>query len=216
MGQERRKFKRYKIPEVTGSLLFECTGQLVNVSLSGIAVECSQRLVVDRPYRFAIAFDDQRLDLAGRVIWCQGSEDSRYRAGLEFLDVWTPQAQQLLKLIQTKVLADLDTRLVRRFQSQSPGTVRLTSDYDFLVKCISLSGMEIETDLQPSLDEVYELEVSLRKSTLAVKGRIANVRQDGPRTGQLHQIGVEFEDLSDEDRAALESFIEHELSPHEG
>lgn len=216
MEQERRRFKRYKIPEVTGSLLFECRGQLVNVSLSGIAVECPHPLVVDRTYRFDISFDEQQLDLAGRVVWCQGSEESGFRAGLEFLDIWTPEAHQLLKLIQTKVLADLDTRLVRRFQSQSPGTVELKTDYDFLVKCISLSGMEIETEVWPPVDEVYTLELSLRDSTLALRGRIANVRHDNPRVNPLYQVGIEFEELTDQSKATLDAFIERELAPHEG
>lgn len=215
MEEERRKFKRYKIPEVTGSLLFECTGELVNVSLAGIALTSPQPLMVDRSYHFSIAFDEQRLDLAGRVVWCQGSEEEGYRAGLEFLDIWTQQAQQLLRLIQTKVLADLDTRLVRRFNSQSAGQVHLRSNFDFLVKCISLSGMEIETEFTPPLDRTYDVEVSLRDSILAVRGRIANARQENPRVNPLHQVGIEFDELSVDDQAKLESFIERELAPRE-
>lgn len=211
--EERRKFKRYKIPEVAGNLLFESEAELINVSLSGVAIEGACPLDLGRTYQVAVAFDEQSLELSGKVIWCEEAENDRYRSGVEFEDIWTTSSLQLLKLIQTKVLADLDTRLVRRFQSQETGKVSLRTNYDFLVKCISLSGMEIETDFWPVIDSTHDCEVSLRDSVLAVRTRIANVRHDNPRTNPLYQVGTEFENLTQDGHRILEDFIEEELAP---
>jgi hypothetical protein len=78
------------------------------------------------------------------------------------------------------------------------------------VKEISLSGMLIQTEEALETESMIPMGLSLKADNpVNFIGRVASCRMAGD-TGQApYEIGVEFTDLTDEDRTLLKVFIDY-------
>jgi len=90
--------------------------------------------------------------------------------------------------------------------------VDLDTEYPFVVKTISASGLLLETDTAPPEGAIFDLEVDLHGVVLRTRGRIVHSREvTDPKTGRVTQIGVEFIESAEPDRNAIEDFIAQQL-----
>jgi hypothetical protein len=221
--ENRRRAPRYTVENVRGSFIFSVDARILNMSLAGMAVETASNLRVGRSYGFRLAHAAaEGLQLTGSVVWCHlreirkgagGERAPVYEAGILFEDILSPRAGELLAFLRNSAIVPLQQRLTGRFRLRQVSAISLETDYEFVVRTISASGMLIETELLPALGSVFEMRVQLNGDTLVASGRVAFVREAGEREQQQQvAVGVEFVAMSQEDRLALEHFIGRQLA----
>lgn len=224
--KERRRHERYDTRDVSGSLLFQTQVDILNISLTGLAVESPHRLEIDRTYDLRIAHDQERVSLSGRVVWCRLAATRRqdkgeiapvYRAGLRFENTLSDKSQELVRFIEHNAILTLEQRIFGRFKFRAEGSVALDARYDFVVSNLSLAGMRIETDLIPEPDSRFDMRIRLGEMEVAIRGRIAHVQRRGPAAAGKKRMaaaaGVEFVETPEAAREQLVRFIDEELAP---
>jgi c-di-GMP-binding flagellar brake protein YcgR len=104
----------------------------------------------------------------------------------------------------------VDRRLTVRFYITTPWEKTLSFPAQFKVKEISLCGMLIQTEQALGIESMIPMGLSLQADNpVNFIGRVASCRMVGDQ-GQAHyEIGVEFTDLTDEDRTLLKAFIDY-------
>lgn len=219
---KQRRYPRFATENVHGSFALSVDAQVLNMSLSGLAVRTTTQLHVGRSYNFSLGREADTVEVSGRVVWCRLSGTERqpsgdvmpvYKAGIAFDDVLSQKAGQLLEFMEKNVLLDLRRRIFGRFRAAEDEAVVVESKVEFQVRQISLSGMLIETVVAPQLEDVLAMEIRLDGGRLSASGRIVNIREapaaegDSPR----HLVGVEFRNATLEQRQILARFIREEL-----
>lgn len=218
---EKRRHKRYEVQDVYGNLLFTIDVNVINMSLDGMAVESSKRLNVGRAYSLKLRHGNKLIKLTGKVVWCiltrsdrkaEGSVVPVYKAGLVFEDVISDKTKEIVDFMEENVIIKLEKRLFGRFKLKPNRMVNLDTEYDFLVKSISLSGMLVETEISPEVGSIFDMEVKFNATNILIKGRITRVVQlSEEHLKQLSHLGIDFIEISEANRARLEKFISEEV-----
>jgi Tfp pilus assembly protein PilZ len=216
-ASQRRRHRRYDVHNVHGSLVYAMDAQVLNISLTGLAIETQHALRVGTEYTLRLSHQGHDLRLRTRVKWCRlvrTASDTRgnvlpvFHAGLDFREALGEVARELLGFIEDHVEVELERRILGRFRLREAEDVELDAEHEFLVRRISLSGMLIQTDLAPRLDALLELEVRLPHQLLSCRGRIAYVRPVDNHRRNESELGIEFQSLEELDRRAIERLIE--------
>jgi hypothetical protein len=218
----QRRHKRYEVHDVQGSLLFRTQVRVQNISVSGVAIETTERLKLGRVYSIRLSNSSDALDLSGTIRWCRlartqveknGESVTVYEAGLAFDDVFTQKAVDLLRFLENHVILPLHQRVTGRFRVETLGTVDLESRYQFEVVKISLSGMLVKTHLDPVVGSAFVMELALRGGQIPINGRVAHVQRIAGQKGDesLSELGVEFVNVREDAHRALSEFITEEL-----
>jgi len=145
---------------------------------------------------------------------CTGERVSIYTAGMMFKDVSPDTIADFLNSIEQDkkeaVPVITDRRLNVRFYITTPWEKTLSFPAQFKVKEISLGGMLIQTDQALGAESMIPMGLSLKSDNpVNFTGRVASCRMTEDK-GQAHyEIGVEFKDLTDNDRALLKTFIDY-------
>jgi hypothetical protein len=106
--------------------------------------------------------------------------------------------------------AMVDRRLTVRFYITTPWEQTLSFPAQFKVKEISLCGMLIQTEQALGIESMVPMGLSLKADNpVNFIGRVASCRMTGDQGQALYEIGVEFTDLTDEDRTLLKAFIDY-------
>lgn len=220
--KERRRHPRHPVDDVKGTLHFTSGAKIINMSLTGVAVETDTQARVGRSYSLTLKHGtDFVLKLLGTVVWCHlrgirktdgGDTRSVYHAGFRFDDILTEKAQELTRFLEATAIIALDTRISGRFKLKLTEPVDLDTEYPFVVKTISASGLLLETETAPPEGSIFDMEFHLRGAVLQTSGRIVHAREvSDPKTGRITQIGVEFVESAEADRRAIEDFIARQL-----
>ncbi len=217
---------RYPVDHVQGTLHFNTEARVLNVSLTGVALESAMPVRVGRSYSIALRSDDgQAVTLSARAAWCHlkstrrgeaGEATPVYAAGLAFDDTLTEKAGQLIRFLERSAIITVGQRVTGRFEVASERTISLATRHEFVVKNLSLRGMLIETDLSPEAGSEFDVEVALPESSLQTRVRVTGVRESRLADKRVFaEVEVEFAGLGREDRARLADFIARELRPPE-
>jgi uncharacterized protein (TIGR02266 family) len=101
----------------------------------------------------------------------------------------------------------------RRRSERTPVVVRIEYEtvdalFSEFTRNINEGGVFVETDTPASLDSVVQLQFQLPGSRVPLKvdGRVVRVVPDG--TDEPPGMGVEFEDLTDQDRAHIDVLVQ--------
>ncbi len=224
-----RRRPRYPVDNVLGKLHFNTEARVLNVSLTGVALESVLPVRVGRSYTITLKHDDEQVvTLAGKVAWCHlrgtrggegregGEASSVYAAGLAFDDTLTEKAGQLIRFLENAAIITVGQRVTGRFRVSSEQVISLATKHEFVVKSLSSRGMVIETDLSPEAGAVFDAEVELPGYPLAARARTTGVKESRLADKRvLAEVEMEFVDLADADRARLAEFIAAELEPPE-
>lgn len=220
--EEHRQFKRYEVKEVTGSLLYTMDIKVIDMSLQGMKIESSRRLDVGRKYSIRIGKKGEMIGLSGLVVWCTLSRTTNstegefvpvYQAGIEYEGILSGKAGELLEFLKHNAVIKLEDRIFGRFKCNLDGPVNLDSQYEFLVKQISLSGMLIESELLPDVESFFDMELKAAGDAIPIKGRVVHAQRiKENKEANLAHIGVEFIDLSSDALNVLDGFIKNELN----
>ena len=219
MGKKSaRRYPRYEVQDVEGTFLYNLQADVINLSLAGMALETAKPLDIGRHYMFTIRKDNEEIKLPGKVAWCTLHHTSRksdteilpkYHAGIHFDEVLTAKAQALLHLIEETALVDLNKRLFGRFKPNGDTSVSIDSEVEFAVHKISLCGMLIETAMRTEVEASFPMELSLTDKKITFKGRVAYASPHSKADTMpppVH-LGIEFIEISQQDRKLLENFI---------
>jgi len=218
-SMRRRRYPRFTVQGVHGRIATAIDVEVMNMSLGGLAIKSPRRLTVGSACTLHIEIEGADLSLTGTVVWSVLSEINSvgeetvpyYSAGLSFADVINDRLQLLLRFIDAHKVTPEHRLTGIRFQIRS-ARARLDGEEGYRVKLISRSGMLIETERLFDLDQVYPMEiVPPDRDPITFSGRVASRferRGEGPGR---HELGIEFLEMTPDNRARLESFVD-ELS----
>ncbi|HLA00163.1 MAG TPA: PilZ domain-containing protein [Thermodesulfovibrionales bacterium] len=217
-GRERRRYKRYTIDGVRGNVRFLADLKLINISVDGAAIETKKRLDVNREYNFKIDYKGNPLRAKGLVVWSQLIQSEKtetgdlvpiYRSGVKFIDTLDEKAIILMSFIEDNKVETPERRLGGvRCKIASAGSITVGYPYEYFVKKISLSGMEIETEHPLDPDSRHEMELALNEKVVTLTGRIVTCAKVPSENATTYHMGVEFTEISDEDRELLRHFLD--------
>jgi hypothetical protein len=198
-------------------MTFASEVEIVNMSLSGVALKLDRRLNIGSEYTLKLEVNERTLAVKGVIVWsalddrrrnAKGEDVLVYSAGMKFTDVLTQRLIELVtfidqnKLIEEKRLGGL------RFYIDAPGKALLDVPRPYHVKVISIRGMLIEADYSLELEARCPMEMTMREGEppLQFTGRVAFC---GPAAGDgRFQLGIEFLELTNADRQRLDAFIQ--------
>jgi len=216
-GQDKRRHPRFSIEGLQGMVTSTTAVEIVNMSMGGAAVRADMRLNIGREYVLRLEVEGQALGVKGVVVWStlsgirrneRGESVSQYSAGLKFKDVLTDAIEQLLGFIDNNKVNPEKRLAGLRFRVHTPGRAILAAAQGYEVLLISLSGMLIRTEQQLALEGVHPMEIiPAGEAAIRFTGRVAStieVQEDGPA---FHEIGIEFLEMSANDRARLDAFV---------
>jgi hypothetical protein len=230
-SQDTRRHKRYDVDGVEGSLVVSTDARILNMSLTGLAVETTSLLRLGASYTLRLPQGDSELRLKTTVEWChlvgtrrteQGDSVAVYQAGLDFRESLDERARQILAFLQEHIVMDVNRRLAGRFRPRQRLAAALSTRYPFEVRRLSLSGMLIDTPYAPDVGDQLEMEVDSPTGTFAALGAVRYVQQGSgeklaagggsaaspasPEPGWM--AGVEFASLEPEARESLTRLIQ--------
>ncbi len=217
MGEERRLHKRFVVEGIEGTLMFATDVEILNISINGVALKANRRLEIGREYTLKLEYLEKSVSMNGIVIWSVLSELGRgqheervpiYKAGMKFTNVISEKMAGLLDFIEeNKVIPD--NRLTIRFDVKSPDRARLNGPHNYTVKKVSHGGMLIVTDMPFNVEERFPMEIYIRDDrSVRVLGRVASCMEITEDIPKHYDIGIEFLEISHEDRARFDEFIE--------
>jgi len=222
--QNQRRHKRYRLDliDVKGKMSLSEKVEILDISLSGVALKADRRLNPGREYMIKLQDKGKTLNVTGIIVRSElsgmetrnnGESVAIYRAGMQFKDGSGDQVADFLKSIEqnqnkTAQLPE-DRRHNVRLQITAPNKNILYYPAHFKVKTISLSGMLIQTDQDLKLESKVPMELSLHDDT-AVNfiGRVVSCHMKEGKEQTHHDIGLEFIDLTDKDKTLLQKFID--------
>lgn len=218
-GEDKRRFRRYDVEGIEGTLVLNCEAQVLNLSLTGLELSTQTALRSGTRYFLRVPAADGDLRFHATVRWCRlvGTEkNSRdevvpvYHAGLDFRDELDQQARELLSFIESHVIVELERRLAGGFTVAADTALEIGARGEFVARRLSRSGMLIVTDVVPEKGALLSLEVRHERHPWKAGGRVAYV---SPRAdGAAAEIGIEFVDLSPPAATAVEAVIEEVLA----
>jgi hypothetical protein len=216
-SRERRRHKRFTAEGVRGNVRYLADLKLINISVDGAAIETKKRLDVNREYNFKIDYKGTPLSAKGLVAWSQLIQSEKtatgdlvpiYRSGVKFIDVLDEKTIALMSFIEDNKIETPERRLGGvRCKIAAPQNVKVGFPYEYVVRKISLSGMEIETKHPLDPDSRHEMELILNEKVLAIMGRIVTCIEVPSGNATKYHMGVEFIGISDNDRELLKHFL---------
>ena len=223
--QDKRRHKRFRldIMEINGKMILADRVEIVDISLGGVALRTDRRLNVGKEYFIKLGDKGKSIDVKGIIVRCElskieersnGKRVSIYTAGMMFKDVSPDTIADFLNSIEQDkkeaMPVRVDRRLTVRFYITTPWEKTLCFPAQFKVKEISLSGMRIQTDQALGIESMIPMGLSLKADNpVNFTGRVVSCRMTEAEGHAHYEIGVEFKDLTDTDRASLKTFIDY-------
>jgi len=219
MAREARRFRRYDVADVRGSLLLSLDARILNMSLTGMAIETGSVLKVGGDYWLRLSQDGNPLRFKTTVQWCRLVRNERdaagevravYQAGLDFRDGLDDNARQVLSFLEKHIVVEVDRRLTGRFNLAQAPTAAIAIRHDFEVRRLSLGGMMVETVWDPAPDSTVELEVHTGRGVVRTRGKVRSVLAaiGDPNGPPVFAVGLEFVGLAAEDERSLAALVE--------
>lgn len=202
--------------DVRGRLRATLEGEVFNLSVRGMALRTESWLSPGRTYTLKLVSGDREISLTGTVARCRlagpglgGEAAPTYEAGIEFEDVMSEQAEEVLGLIVDHGITHVEREAFGRFTLRDSDGIVLETTPEFLVRKLSRSGMLIESEYVPSPEESLEAELRLQDRVLRAELRVAYVHQIESDEGRPRaEIGVEITKMPPEDQAVYAAAIE--------
>lgn len=192
--------------------------EVLDISMSGASVRSSRKFRMGGRYSFGIRHKDKEISVKGTIVWEKVSGIERvgegetmpiYTAGIEFADDLSVSDSGLRDFISDHVELLKERRLSGVRVSLQFESGILSTMQTCVVRDISLGGIRIELDEEPSLDSALDIDLGLAEhlSPVRCRGRVVYFHEIPDETRKGYLTGIEFSGMSDADKARLESFI---------
>jgi|WetSurSiteA1Bulk_404760.scaffolds.fasta_scaffold01873_6 hypothetical protein len=225
---ERRPHKRYAVDllDVTSALIDANDMEILDISQKGISLRAGRRLNIAETYTLKIKSKDTLLTLQGTVIWSRISQIRKklhsetipmYTAGMEFVDVSNEKRMEIIHFIETHKQNN-ETPVVQE-NNRKRRTMRLHVDMpeeafilnqaeSHKVKQLSFSGARIRSKHPMKVNTSIPMMISLSEEKFILfQGRIASCLLIRDAYPKAYDIGIEFTELSEQEREILAEFI---------
>jgi hypothetical protein len=213
---EKRRSKRYEVSNVRVSILSLYSIEVLNISIDGMAIETEKRLELNRVYTFKFHDGDKILNLRGKVVWAlliskedeEGTIKPVYKAGIRFLDTYTEKAAELTRFIEGKRLKTVERRLGGvRFRIAVQNNIKVNYPQEYKVRKLSLSGILIEMTVPYDVNSYHDVEMNIDGNLFTARSRVAYCKKVIDDKLTRFDIGLEFVEMSSENRKILKDFI---------
>jgi PilZ domain-containing protein len=219
MGVEHRLHARFTVEGVNGKMTLASHVDILNMSISGVAVKVDRALRVGGEYSLNLQLQNKLITVHALVVWCVLGEIRKgaggealpvYSAGMKFTDVLSPKLMELITFIDRHKIVEEHRLGGLRVHIDAPGKALLDVPHPYRVKVISMSGMLIEMEDSLDLDQVCPMEFSLKEGgdPVQFEGRIVYCVEAVDQDTRRHEIGVAFEDMNLEEKRRLAAFID--------
>jgi Tfp pilus assembly protein PilZ len=223
--QEKRRHKRYNLDliDINGKMGLTDKVEVLDISLGGVALKADRRLNIGKEYMIKLQEKGKTLDVKGIVVRSElsgieershGERASIYTAGMVFKDGFADKIADFLRPIEQNKKknspAGADRRFNVRFNITTPGSHILSYPLQFKVRTISLGGMLIQTQESVEINSTIPMELSLNADqavTFVGKTIVCDMTEIAGQAN--YNIGVEFTDLTDKDKALLKKYIDY-------
>lgn len=231
-GTSTRRHKRYEVDGVEGTLVVSHDARVLNMSLTGLAVETTSLLKLGSSYWVRLPQGEGELKFKATVSWCRlvgvrrsasGDSGPVYNAGLDFRESLDERARQILVFLQEHVVMEVGERLAGRFRPREEVPAELSGRHPFEVRRLSLTGLLIETPFAPDLGTQLEMELDAPTGPFAAVGVVRYLQPPGdgatdPVPGHAlgspvrmeggWMVGIEFAELDPAGRERLTRLIQ--------
>jgi c-di-GMP-binding flagellar brake protein YcgR len=221
--EDKRRYKRFtlNIQEINGKMLFATQVKIIDISVGGISIKANRRLNIGSGYSLRLE-GKKTISLRGSVVWStlgesRGKSDGEvvpiYSAGLKFTNMSAEKITELLSFIDSNKKEEVrvfgGTRLNVRFHINDPEKAILNFPASYKVKKIGLGGMLIECVRDLEIESRIPMELSIHADNpVEFVGRVASCQVIDKDGQKQYDIGIEFIELTEKDKAILASFID--------
>jgi hypothetical protein len=217
----RRRYRRFRVDHIPGSLAFSTEVEIANLSLSGMAVTTSVPLPAGKRFAVRIGAPDQGLEFQGVVCWSRLSESSlltpnlpsSYRSGLAFFDILTERAQGLLRFMEQNIDVAVDHQLFGRLDLSGEARANLETDFRFEVTTLSAGGLCARISHPLAAGDEFEVELNLEGIPFSTLGRVAAFEAADDEAA--YDLGLEFLDTEPEQMEVLSSYLRRQFESFE-
>lgn len=226
---EKRKFKRIIVEgmDVHCKMLFSTNVNLLTVSLGGASISLQKRLHMGSEYTLKIECKDKIFSIKGIVVWEKLADYAKdehgemvpiYTAGIKFKDILTGKGDELIDFIDENTAPEPTKLRLRgtRVRIAEPEKTTILDFYkSFNVKKLSLGGMLVESDHDLDAESKFLMELIFPedKGSVKFRGRIASCLELPDKLPKCYDTGIEFVEMSKEDRSTLKEFIDFLETP---
>ena len=226
---DRRLHKRFTVDVlgINGEMVFAKDVKILDISIGGVSLKADKRMNLGNIYTLKMAGKGFVLALKGQCMWSVLKEsilDSRnnilpiYAAGMQFINLSKENKKKLGAFIEEHKLEIEEEvnihrsdglRLYIRVQVQDPEHVSVDFHEVYAVKNFSLNGMLIESRHPLEIESKVSMKIVFPEGKgIDFVGRVSSCRQIQGTESEKHEIGVEFFDISDNDREIIKKFID--------
>ncbi len=222
-----RRHRRFNVDvlDIKGKAVFATEVVINDISITGVSLITDRKLDMGMEYSLRILDKDLDLPIQGTVIWCMeneaaGAQDEhshlKYAAGLQFGDLQQESVSDLIKFIeshllekhkQVKVHEMSGLRCNIRFHVDSRETAVLNVAETYRVKKLGGGGLLIESSHSLEPDTRIHMGITISENKhLSFIGRVASCIVSADNAASF-EIGIEFIEMPEPDRAMLKEFI---------
>jgi Tfp pilus assembly protein PilZ len=217
--QENRLYKRFTVEEmdVQTARISSTKVEIHDISPMGASIIGSKKLNIGREYTLKFGNEDPSFSAKGIVKWemligsrkiSEKEVAPLYAAGLEFKGILTAKAAPIIEYISRHM--DTRDRRLRgiRFKVLAADLAVLSSLEFYAVRVISLGGMLIETKQEFLTETTFPMELLLPddERPLFFTGRIAHCNAVPRGDALRYNVGIEFAEMKENDKARLGDF----------
>ncbi len=196
------------------NILYTAMVDVIDINTSGAALVSDVRLDINKEYTLRLEEKDTVVPVRGVVVWSVlgGSITGRYgevvpiyEAGMKFTDM-TPERISAFNDFIEKLRISEDRRVIARFDIRPPEKAAMHYRHSTKVRIISKNGMLVETERSCKVEDTFPVELLLPNGEIIrVFGRVASCLKSPENT---YGVGIGFFDMSPDDRARLDQFID--------
>jgi len=223
--QNTRKHERFRLDVADLSSKMSIIGkvEIIDISLGGVAIKAERKLNIGKECLMTLGYEGKCINLKGVVARCElsgieeredGEKATIYSAGILFKDESAGKVKDLLDAIgndnktQVPGQAGWVYRNIR-FSITTPNEEVLNLPVNFGVKNISQSGIIIQTDHHLKIDSMVLMELSIKScNPVSFMGKVVSCRKTHDKEHSNYDVGVEFSELTDQDRSLIMNFID--------
>ena len=225
--RENRRYKRFSVDilGINGKMMFANEVEIQDISIGGISIRVDRRLNMGSEYTLKVGNGKKTIALKGSVVWAmisgtkKGKKDEvipYYTAGMKFVTMSTDKIQELTSFLdgqtnfsREELHKSSGLRCSMRFLVPPPlKKAVLNVRESYAVIKISLGGMLISSETPLEIEERIPMEILLPgDKQIKFVGRIASCLNAGETADSRYDIGIEFVEMSEEDRKKLQEFV---------
>ncbi len=224
---ERRRHKRYKVRDarMSGEMVCLREAQIVDMSVSGIALKVDKQLRVGREYLLNLQGNGSVITVKAEVVRStlieskvsqSGDVVPLYLVGMAFRNINDEVRENLEEFINTRKIEEKRTGNGKeRDGSEAQARFRVdaaTTVLDLKTRCevkvLSLCGMLIESQNTAGINDTLRMTISLAHGrNVDISGRVVSCRAL-PHRGERYEIAIEFMEFSGDGKEILREFLD--------